>query len=191
MIQISPRSFSATRSARRPDGSGNSLTQENPSERNSRAVPRAIASAVSDWRRSGGGTSSTLRTGDSMLPNIERAHRGANRFVFPAAVDGNRGRPLRISRRPLTAGEDEADPRGLPQYDRRPLVQKRRVLLPFGRDLHGRQWRRYRRLQRPAAPPGLLAGSWHHHDLADAVSTVARQGRWLRHLRLLRRRSSI
>jgi len=27
-IQISPRSFSATRSARRPDGSGNSLTQE-------------------------------------------------------------------------------------------------------------------------------------------------------------------
>jgi hypothetical protein len=28
--------------------------QENPSERNSRAVPRAIASAVSDWRRSGG-----------------------------------------------------------------------------------------------------------------------------------------
>ena len=47
-IQISPRSFSATRSARRPDGNGNSLMQEKPSERNSRAVPRAIASAVSD-----------------------------------------------------------------------------------------------------------------------------------------------
>ena len=65
-IQISPRSFSATRSARRPDGSGNSLTQENPSERSSRAVPRAIASAVSDWRRSGGGTRLTWRAGDSM-----------------------------------------------------------------------------------------------------------------------------
>jgi len=39
---------SATRSARRPEGSGNSLMQENPSERSSRAVPRAIASAVSD-----------------------------------------------------------------------------------------------------------------------------------------------
>jgi hypothetical protein len=60
-IQISPRSFSATRSARRPDGSGSSLMQENPSERSSRAVPRAIASAVSDWRRSGGGTRAMLR----------------------------------------------------------------------------------------------------------------------------------
>jgi hypothetical protein len=47
-IQMSPRSFSATRSARRPDGSGNSLTVENPSDRNSRDVPRATASAVSD-----------------------------------------------------------------------------------------------------------------------------------------------
>src|SRR5258708_4790635 len=47
-IQISPRSFNAARSARRPEGSGNSLMQENPSDRNSRAVPRAIASAVSD-----------------------------------------------------------------------------------------------------------------------------------------------
>src|SRR6185437_7359621 len=65
-IQISPRSFSATRSARRPDGSGNSLTQENPSERNSRAVPRAIASAVSDCRRSGAGTRATVRAGDSI-----------------------------------------------------------------------------------------------------------------------------
>jgi hypothetical protein len=31
-----------------PEGSGNSLMQENPSDRNSRVVPRAIASAVSD-----------------------------------------------------------------------------------------------------------------------------------------------
>jgi hypothetical protein len=47
-IQISPRSFSATRSARRPEGSGNSLMQENPSDRSNLAVPRAIESAVSD-----------------------------------------------------------------------------------------------------------------------------------------------
>jgi hypothetical protein len=40
--------------------------QENPSERNSRAVPRAIASAVSDWRRSGGGTRPMWRAGDSI-----------------------------------------------------------------------------------------------------------------------------
>ena len=48
------------------NGNGNSLMQENPSERSSRAVPRAIASAVSDWRRSGGGTRLTWRAGDSM-----------------------------------------------------------------------------------------------------------------------------
>jgi hypothetical protein len=40
--------------------------QENPSDRNSRAVPRAIASAVSDWRRSGGGTRFIWRVGDSI-----------------------------------------------------------------------------------------------------------------------------
>jgi hypothetical protein len=40
--------------------------QENPSDRNSRAVPRAIASAVSDWRRSGAGTRLIWRAGDSM-----------------------------------------------------------------------------------------------------------------------------
>ncbi len=56
MIQISLRSFSATRSARRPEGKLNSLTQEKPSERNSLEVPRATASAVSDWRPSVGGT---------------------------------------------------------------------------------------------------------------------------------------
>jgi hypothetical protein len=48
MIQTSLRSFSATRSARRLDGNGNSLMQEKPSERNNRTVPRATASAVSD-----------------------------------------------------------------------------------------------------------------------------------------------
>ena len=62
-IQISPRSFRATRSARRPDGNGNSLTQENPSDRSNREVPRAIASAVSDWRRSGGGREADLTGG--------------------------------------------------------------------------------------------------------------------------------
>jgi len=30
-------------------------------------VPRAIASAVSDWRRSGGGTRLIWRAGDSMI----------------------------------------------------------------------------------------------------------------------------
>ncbi len=63
---MSPRAFSATRSARRPEGSGNSLMQEKPSDRNSRAVPRAMASAVSDWRPSGAGTSEIWRAGDSM-----------------------------------------------------------------------------------------------------------------------------
>ena len=63
---------SATRSARRPDGSGNSATQEKPSERNSRAVPRAIANAVSDWRRSGGGTRLIWRAGDSMSCKLSR-----------------------------------------------------------------------------------------------------------------------
>ena len=53
--------------ARRPDGSGNSLMQENPSDRNSLAVPRATASAVSDWRRSGAGTRLIWRAGDSIL----------------------------------------------------------------------------------------------------------------------------
>jgi hypothetical protein len=43
--------------------------QEKPSDRNSRAVPRAIASAVSDWRRSNGGTRLIWRAGDSMVVN--------------------------------------------------------------------------------------------------------------------------
>jgi len=73
-IQISPLSLSATRSARRPEGSGNSLMQVNPSDRNSRAVPRAIASAVSDWRRSGAGTRLTWRADDSMVMNPIRFH---------------------------------------------------------------------------------------------------------------------
>jgi hypothetical protein len=51
---MSPRAFMATRSARRPDGRVNSLTQEKPSDLMNLDVPRAIASAVSDWRRSGG-----------------------------------------------------------------------------------------------------------------------------------------
>src|ERR1700693_6658477 len=53
-IQISPAGPSAARSARRPDGSDNSLTTEKPSACNSRVVPRATASAVADWRPSGG-----------------------------------------------------------------------------------------------------------------------------------------
>ncbi len=43
----------------------------------------------------------------------------------------------------------------------------------------------------PAAPAGLSARAWHHRDLADAVPAVARQGRRLRHLGLLRRRSAL
>src|SRR6185437_1786284 len=66
MIQISPRSLSATRSARRPDGKGNSLMHENASERKSRVVARATARAVSDCLRSGGGTRLIWRTGCSM-----------------------------------------------------------------------------------------------------------------------------
>jgi hypothetical protein len=54
-IQISPLLSTATISARRPDGSGNSLTQQKSSERNNRPVPRAIARAVSDCRPSPGG----------------------------------------------------------------------------------------------------------------------------------------
>ena len=48
--------------------------QENPKERSSRAVPRAIASAVSDWRRSNGGTRLIWRAGDSMVVNPIRFH---------------------------------------------------------------------------------------------------------------------
>ena len=40
------------------------------SERSSRAVPRAIANAVSDWRRSGAGTRLIWRTGDSMAASL-------------------------------------------------------------------------------------------------------------------------
>jgi hypothetical protein len=40
--------------------------QENPSDRNSRAVPRAIASAVSDCRPSVGGIKVMWRACDSM-----------------------------------------------------------------------------------------------------------------------------
>ena len=52
-----------------PDGSGNSLMQANPSERSSRAVPRAIASAVSDWRPSGAGTRLIWRAVESIAPD--------------------------------------------------------------------------------------------------------------------------
>src|SRR6516165_8408617 len=53
-IHNSPSVPSATRSARRPDVNGNSLTTENPSECRSRVVPRATASAVDDCRPSTG-----------------------------------------------------------------------------------------------------------------------------------------
>src|SRR4051812_32761923 len=75
--------------------------------------------------------------------------------------------------------------------DRRPLVQEWRFLLPFRRDLYGRQRRRSWRFQGAVAPAGLFARAWHHDDMADAFPAVARQGRWLRHLRVLRRRSAI
>jgi hypothetical protein len=48
--------------------------QEKPSERSNRAVPRAIASAVSDWRRSNGGTRLIWRAGDSIVVNPIRFH---------------------------------------------------------------------------------------------------------------------
>src|SRR5579871_4600468 len=51
-IQISPSPPSATRSARRPESSGSSGTQDNPSVTSKRCVPRETASAVCDWRRS-------------------------------------------------------------------------------------------------------------------------------------------
>jgi hypothetical protein len=41
--------------------------QENPRDRSSRAVPRAIASAVSDWRRSNGGARLIWQADDSMV----------------------------------------------------------------------------------------------------------------------------
>src|SRR3954447_2665883 len=44
--------------------------QEKPNVRSILAVPRAIASAVSDWRRSGGGTRLTWRAGDSMAASL-------------------------------------------------------------------------------------------------------------------------
>ena len=75
--------------------------------------------------------------------------------------------------------------------DRRPLVQEQRHLLPLRRHLHGRQRRRHRRLQGAVAPARLPARPWHHHDLADALSALARQGRRLRYRRLLRRRSPL
>src|SRR6185437_13720173 len=101
-IQISPRSFSATRSARRPDGSGNSLTQENPSERNSRAVPRAIASAVSDWRPSGAGTRLIWRTCDSIAASIERRQRKGNGFARCGNFKREPGRTSLLIGWPLT-----------------------------------------------------------------------------------------
>src|SRR5579872_6218392 len=65
-IQISPRSLMATRSARRPEGKDSSLTEAKPNDRSRRAVPRAIASAVSDWRPSGSGTRLRFWADDSI-----------------------------------------------------------------------------------------------------------------------------
>jgi hypothetical protein len=59
-FDLEPPESSATRSARRPDGSGSSLTTLKPCACNSRAVPRATASAVSDWRPSTGNSSGFL-----------------------------------------------------------------------------------------------------------------------------------
>src|SRR3954452_6066708 len=90
---------------------------------------------------------------------------------------------------------DHAPTRGGPTRpaldDRRSLVQERHLLLPFRRHLYGRQRRWNRRFQGLAAPAGLLAWPRRHYGLADAVPAVTRQGRRLRHLRLLRRRSTL
>ena len=67
-IQMSPRAFIATRSARRPDGKVSSLMHEKPNDLKNLEVPRAIASAVSDWRRSGGKLGSIWRNGECMIP---------------------------------------------------------------------------------------------------------------------------
>ena len=53
-IKIVASIASATISARRPVSSGNSVTVEKLSRRNSRLVPRATKSAVPDWRPSRG-----------------------------------------------------------------------------------------------------------------------------------------
>ena len=96
-------------------------------------------------------------------------------------------------RRPVSTFRDHArgGPTRAASDDRRPLVQEWRFLLPFRRDLYGRQRRRSRRFQGAVTPARLFARAWHHDDLADAVPAVTRQGRWLRHLGLLRRRSTI
>ncbi len=92
-----------------------------------------------------------------------------------------------ILRPPKTPGRSD----GELSCDRRPLVQERRDLLPIRQHLYGCKRRRHRRLQGPIATAGLPARARHHRDLADAVPAFARQGRWLRHLRLLRRRSAL
>src|SRR5262249_47750628 len=71
--------------------------------------------------------------------------------------------------------------------DQRPLVQERGHLLPVRGHVHGRQRRRDRRLRRPDAPSRLPPRAGRHGDLADALPDVARAGRRLRRLRLLRR----
>src|SRR4029079_6452861 len=67
-IQISPPGSSATRSARRPDGSGSSLTTQRPYACRSRAVPRATADAVSDWRPSTGSSRGTAAVSAIEIP---------------------------------------------------------------------------------------------------------------------------
>ncbi len=52
--EFAGRKSSATKSARRPEGSGSSLTTQKPCACSKRAAPRATASAVSDWRPSMG-----------------------------------------------------------------------------------------------------------------------------------------
>jgi len=53
-MEIEESAASATMSARRPLGSGSSVRLAHPAARSSRRVPRAIVSAVSDWRPSSG-----------------------------------------------------------------------------------------------------------------------------------------
>ena len=74
--------------------------------------------------------------------------------------------------------------------DRRPLVQKRGLLLPGREHVHGRRRRRRGRLRRPAAPAGLPVRSGGHRPVVAAVPAFAQPRRRLRHQGLLRRRSA-
>ena len=129
------------------------------------------------------------RSGEG-LPGRDRPRRGRRRRRRPCA---RTRRPRRArsaaGARCGTSSTRQRRARRLarvPAGDQGPLVQERGHLLPVRRHLHGRQRRRHRRLRGADAPPRLPARARHHRDLADAVPELARAGRRLRHLRLLR-----